>query len=639
MSNKVSRSGITCLNYLQLGNGVCMLSRHIPDEIVHEIISRNDIVEVISEYVPLQPGGANHRALCPFHNEKTPSFMVSREKQMFKCFGCGKGGDVVGFIMEKENLDFVEALKKLAQRINLQIPEAEMTPQVRQELQEQHQLMDLHRDAASFYFNCLKKRGNAGARYLAGREWSIETIKRFGLGYAPDQWDALCRYMSTKGYSNELLEKAGLAILSEKVAGNKRHYDRFRNRVMFPIFDIRGNVVAFGGRILTPEGTPKYLNSPETLLFNKRHLLYGLNIARTHLRQHTLILVEGYTDVITLHENGFQNAVATLGTSLTPEHAGLAEKTAKRVILCFDGDQAGEQAAQRSIRIFRNTEVEVKILTLPHKTDPDQYVKEKGAEAFEQLLQKAPTAVEYQISLIRRRHSLATVEGKVHFAREASDVLKQIKSMVEREAYAARVAEEIGVSKASFMEELQQGKRSFELRNYGKNKDAYVARRLSIEAMTPVERDAVIKMECLFLKWALRHPEHLLQLGEKIEASLFQHTTHQVLFRLMIENHELLQKNTVKKDFFEGFEEEMANIDAAEDCDLSLEDMIRRFTQYMKTQQRQQQLKQLEEKQRKLLDNQELNPKEKEDEMLKLGMEIRRINIELQELYMQKGGK
>lgn len=616
-----------------------MGTRHIPDEIVHEIISRNDIVEVISEYVPLQPGGANHRALCPFHNEKSPSFMVSREKQMYKCFGCGKGGDVVGFIMEKENLDFIEALKKLAQRIHLQIPESEMTPQARQELQEQHQLMDLHRDAASFYFNGLKKAGNPGARYLAGRGWSIQTIKRFGLGYAPDQWDALCRHMTAKGYTHEQLEKAGLAILSEKTAGKKNYYDRFRNRVMFPIFDIRGNVVAFGGRILTPEGTPKYLNSPETPLFNKRHLLYALHIARTHLKQQTLILVEGYTDVITLHENGFQNAVATLGTSLTPDHARLVEKTAKRVVLCFDGDQAGEQAAQRSVRVFRNTEVEVKILTLPHKTDPDQYVKEKGGDAFEQLIQQAPTAVEYQISLIRRRHSLATVEGKVHFAREASDVLKQIKSMVEREAYASRVAEEIGVSKASFMDELQQGKRSFGFQQQGKRNETQAARKLSIEAMTPVERDAVMKMESQFLKWAISHPAYLSSLGEKMEAQLFQHAPHQMIFQLIIENHELLQNNPTEKDFFEGFEEEMANIDAAEACHLSMEDMIQRFTQYMKIQQRQQQLKQLEEKQRKLLDNQELNPKEKEDEMLTLGIEIRRINIELQQLYMQKGGK
>ncbi|MDW7670320.1 MAG: DNA primase [Bacillota bacterium] len=611
------------------------MKKRIPDDIVNEIISRNDIVEVISEYLPLQPGGANHSALCPFHNEKTPSFMVSREKQIFKCFGCGAAGNVVGFIMEKENLDFVEALKKLAERVHMQIPEEDMTPEARQQLQEQHQMMDLHREAAAFYFKCLKKKGNMGAAYLAKRGWSIQTIKSFGLGYAPDQWDALSRHLLKRGYTEEQAVKSGLAI-KKKESGSV--YDRFRNRVMFPIFDIRGNVVAFGGRILTPEGTPKYLNSPETPTFNKRHLLYGLNIARTHLQQNTLILVEGYTDVISLHERGFRNSAATLGTSLTPDHARLVEKIADRVILCFDGDEAGLRAAQRSIQIFRQTKLEVRILTLPKGTDPDQYVHEKGAESFQQLLQQSPAAVDYQISLIRRKHSLATVEGKLHFARETAEILKQIDSLVEREAYAGRISEEIGVSKTSFMQELQNSGR-FEAQTRQVRRERYPLGRASgIEAMIPLKAEPLVAVERQFLKWMLVHPDEIRKLEDRVTDDLFQDPAHKIIFQTILENSEELILNRKKFDLFAGFEKELANIEEIEDHDLPLEEMVKRFTRFIKIYRLKKQLKHLEMLQNRLTENRELNPKEKEDEMLTMGMEIRRINIELQQLSLQKGG-
>lgn len=613
-----------------------MVKKRIPEEVVNEIISRNDIVEVISEYLPLQPGGANHRALCPFHNEKTPSFMVSREKQLYKCFGCGQGGDVVGFVMEKENLDFVEALKKLADRVHMNIPEEDMTPEARQQMQEQHQLMDLHREAAAFYFHSLKRKGCPGAAYLAKRGWSIQTIKSFGLGYAPDQWDALCRHLKTKNYSESQLIKAGLAI---KKNDSSNVYDRFRNRVMFPIFDIRGNVIAFGGRILTPEGTPKYLNSPETPTFNKRHLLYGLNIARAHLAQDPLILVEGYTDVITLHENGFRNSAATLGTSLTPDHARLVEKVAGRVVLCFDGDEAGIRAAQRSIQIFRQTKVEVRILTLPKSSDPDQYVQEKGREAFEKLLQQAPSSVDYQISLIRRKHSLATVEGKVHFARETAGILKQINSLVEREAYAGRIAEEIGVSKSSFMQELQNNGRSYKHKEAGRGSASKTGNKRPMDAMTPLEMDPLVKKEQQFLKWILDHPEHIAYIQDRVADELFHDASHRIIFNIILENPEEIRNNRKNLDIFEGFEKELANIEEIEDHGLPPEDMVRRFTHFARKDQFQAQLKHLAMMQNRLLDNVEMNPKEKEDEMLTIGMEIRRINIELQQLSLQKGGK
>ena len=611
------------------------VKKRIPEDIVNEIISRNDIVEVISEYLPLQPGGANHKAVCPFHNEKTPSFMVSREKQIYKCFGCGAAGNVVGFIMEKENLDFVEALKKLAERVHMHIPDEDMTQEAKEILQEQHQQMDLHREAATFYFQNLKKPRNPGAAYLARRGWSIQTIKSFGLGYAPDQWDALTKHLVKKGHTEDELINAGLAIKREKSGV----YDRFRNRVMFPIFDIRGNVVAFGGRILTPEGTPKYLNSPETSTFNKRHLLYGLNIARTHLINKTLILVEGYTDVISLHEQGFKNSAATLGTSLTPDHARLVEKMAERVVLCFDGDDAGIRAAQRSIQIFRQTKLEVRILTLPPESDPDQYIQEQGRDAFQSLLEKAPSAVDYQISLIRRKHSLATVEGKLHFARETADILKQIKSLVEREAYAGKIAEEIGVSKASFMQELQQNGRGFvQKQSYqsSKGRKEFVP---VIEAMTPLASDPLIKSEQQFLKWMIDHTEQLDKLTERVTESCFHDPAHKIIFSIILENAKEISKNQKKIDLFAGFEKELANIEKTEDHDLPNDEIIQRFTHFVMKYRLQQQLKHLENQLQHIEKIAEMNPKEKEDEMLKMGMEIRRINIELQQLSLQKGVK
>lgn len=611
------------------------MKKRIPEEIVNEIISRNDIVEVISEYLPLQPGGANHRALCPFHNEKSPSFMVSREKQIYKCFGCGAAGNVAGFIMEKENLDFVEALKKLAERVHMQIPEDDMSQEAKEMLQEQHTLMDLHREAASFYFQNLKKPGSPGAAYLAKRGWSIHTIKSFGLGYAPDQWDALTKHMVKKGHPENQLIKAGLAIKREKSGV----YDRFRNRVMFPIFDIRGNVVAFGGRILSSDDTPKYLNSPETPTFNKRHLLYGLNIARTQLINKTLILVEGYTDVISLHEQGFKNSAATLGTSLTPDHAKLVEKMAEKVVLCFDGDDAGIRAAQRSIQIFRQTQLEVRILTLPKGTDPDQYIQDKGREAFQNLLDKTPTAVDYQISLIRRKHSLATVEGKLHFARETADILKQIKSLVEREAYAGRIAEEIGVSKASFMQELQQNGRGFVQRQpyqFSKRRKEFMP---VIEAMIPLEVDPLLKSEQQFLKWMLDHRDELDRLTDKVSDEYFHEPAHKIIFSIILENAKEIEENQKKMDLFAGFEKELANIEKTEEHNLPNDEIIQRFTHFVRKYRLQQQLKHLEKQLQHIEELVEMNPKEKEDEMLKMGMEIRRINIELQQLSLQKGVK
>ena len=611
------------------------MHRRIPEETVQEIISRNDIVEVISEYLPLKPGGANHSAFCPFHNEKTPSFMVSREKQLFKCFGCGKGGDVISFVMEKENLDFVDALHKLAERVHLTIPEEDLTPEARDQLALKHELEELHRDAAAFYFSNLKHKGNPGIAYLAKRGWGIQTIKNFGLGYALNQWDSLIRHLRQKGYADEKLIKSGLVIQYKE---SRKMYDRFRNRVMFPIFDLRGRVVAFGGRSLDPDGTPKYLNSPETPTFNKRHILYGLNIARTHLIQQTLILVEGYTDVITLHEKGFQNAVASLGTSITSDHAELVKKTARRVILCFDGDDAGVMAAQKSIRLFHQTGLEVRILALPSETDPDQYIREYGSEAFSKLLLEAPTAIDYQISLIRRKHSLATVEGKVHFAKETAGILNQIKGLVEREAYVSKIAEEIGVSKNSLMQEIAGSTKHKSGDGQWQRSGKRENRKMAIEAMTPIQSDATHEMEMQLLNSLFIHPKSIETIKTKINEEMFQDPAHRMIYRIMTENSLLLEKEG-KQDLFAGFEEEMSKIMSAGNHIEIQDNMITQFIRAAEINQLQQELKHLENRIHTLRQKVTVNPKEKEDEMLRLGTEIRRINIALQELSYRKGGK
>ena len=360
------------------------------DEIVEEVRMKNDIVDVISDYVKLQKKGSSYFGLCPFHNEKSPSFSVSPGKQMYYCFGCGAGGNVFTFIMEYENYTFVEALKYLAQRAGVTLPEAEYSKEAKAAADLRTTLLEIQKKAAAFYYYQLRQdTGKQGMAYLKGRELSDETIHKFGLGCSPRYSGALYQYLKNKGYSDAHLKESGLFNVDER----RGMQDKFWNRVMFPIMDVNNRVIGFGGRVMG-DAKPKYLNSPETKIFDKSRNLYGLNIARTS-RKPYLIVCEGYMDVISMHQAGFTNAVASLGTALTSGHASLMSRYTKEVLLTYDSDEAGQKAALRGIPILKAAGIRPRVVNLAPYKDPDEFIKAEGKEAFEKRLEEAANAVPF----------------------------------------------------------------------------------------------------------------------------------------------------------------------------------------------------------------------------------------------------
>lgn len=408
------------------------------EEFLRELAERNPIEDVVSEYVRLtKRSGQNLFGLCPFHGEKTPSFSVSPSKQIYHCFGCGKGGSVVGFIMDIENLPFPDAVEFLARRAGMQIPQQDADPgRARRE-----RLYALNREAARFFYAELIKEHGAPAReYMARRGISPGVAKRFGLGYAPDSWDALLRAMEERGFTRRELTEAGL--VRSRSGGSC--YDTFRNRLMFPVIDVRGQVIAFSGRALG-DFEPKYMNSPETPVFSKSHNLFGLNLAKKS-KSGYIILVEGNIDVVSLHQAGFDSAVASLGTSLTPEQARLISRYTGEVVIAYDADEAGKKAAQRAIGLLEKLELRVRVLTVTGAKDPDEFIKANGADAFRLLLEGSADQIEYRLNAVRSKHDLTNDEGKVAFLREATDLIAALPGSVEREVYSLRVADSCGVS-------------------------------------------------------------------------------------------------------------------------------------------------------------------------------------------------
>ncbi len=419
----------------------------IPESFLEELVSRCDIADIVGSYVHLTPKGANLFGLCPFHGEKTASFSVSQEKQIYHCFGCGKGGGVINFIMEIENLSFPEAVRFLADRVGLQVPEEEGG-----QLQGRRQrLLDLSRDAARWFHSQLKNPAcRPVAEYMHSRGIAPAMVTRFGLGAAPDSWDGLICAMTALGYEKRELLDAGL-VVSNKSGG---FYDRFRGRLIFPIIDIRGHVIGFGGRVLDGS-TPKYLNSPETLIFNKSRNLFALNLARKS-KMGMMILTEGYMDTLSLHQAGIDCAVASLGTSLTTEHANLLARYTKKVVLGYDADEAGVKAAQRAIQILGKSAVEVKVLSIPGAKDPDEYLKKFGRDAFINLLERSENHIEYRLLQLKSKFNLTADDQRVAYLGQAAQLLATLPGPVEREVYARRVAEEAAVSPDAVLGEVRR---------------------------------------------------------------------------------------------------------------------------------------------------------------------------------------
>ncbi len=405
------------------------------DEIIEEVRSKNDIVDVISSYVKLQKKGSSYFGLCPFHNEKSPSFSVSREKQMYYCFGCGAGGNVFTFLMEYENYSFQEALKYLADRAGVELPEAEYSKEARERADQKAILLEINKVAAQYFYVQLKSPQGAHAlSYLKDRGLSDEMIHSFGLGYSNKYSNDLYQYLKSKGYRDELIVKAGLVTVDERYGVS----DKFWNRVMFPIMDSNSRVIGFGGRVMG-DAKPKYLNSPETMIFDKSRNLYGLNRARSS-RKPYFLLCEGYMDVISLHQAGFSNAVASLGTALTPGHASLIKRYVKEVYLTYDSDEAGTKAALRAMPILKDVGITARIIRMEPYKDPDEFIKHLGAEAFEERIHKAQNGFMFGLEVLERDYDLTTPEGKTDFMKEAAKRLTQFDEEIERSNYIEAVA-------------------------------------------------------------------------------------------------------------------------------------------------------------------------------------------------------
>ncbi|MBN2853155.1 MAG: DNA primase [Clostridia bacterium] len=421
-----------------------------PEEIIEEVISRNDIVEVISDYVKITRKGKDYFGLCPFHNEKTPSFSVVPGKQIFYCFGCGKGGNVTNFIKNIENLDYIDSIKFLAERVSMVLPESN-DPKELDKQKKSNVLVEINQEAAKFYYHMLKSEISLEARkYFSQRALSSETITKFGLGFAPNEWNLLHNHLVSKGYKEKDIFDAGLILRSSKGT----YYDRFRNRIMFPIIDIRNRVIAFGGRILDGEG-PKYLNSPETQIYNKRMHLYGMNIAK-NTKSSNIIVVEGYMDCITLHQAGIENVVASLGTALTNIQAKLLKKSVSEVIISYDSDLAGQKATIRGLDLLAKVGCSVKVLTLDGYKDPDEYIKSQGSNQFRKLITNSLPLVEYKAMLLRKAYDLNTTDGKIKFLNGVSKAVAQVNNAVEREMYVKNISMKYNVSEQALMTEIRK---------------------------------------------------------------------------------------------------------------------------------------------------------------------------------------
>ena len=420
----------------------------IPPQIIEEIKYRNDIEEVISSYVPLKRAGSNLSGRCPFHSEKTPSFTVFLKTRSFYCFGCGAGGDVISFIMRSENLDYADAVRFLAKRAGIEVPEDEtrnQTPGISRE-----RILEMNKDAARFFHEQLKKSPEA-QEYIKKRGLSSALITHFGIGYAPNDFSALTKHLTAKGYTQEEMSVGFLASVSKK---NGRSYDIFRDRLMFPVIDVKGDIIAFGGRIVG-EGEPKYLNSAETPVFNKRRNLFALNFAKNACAEQ-IILCEGYMDVVSLHGAGFSNAVASCGTALTPDQARLMKKYTKSVIISYDADEAGQRAADKAFTLLGEAGLETRLLKVENAKDPDEYIKKFGKDGFKRLLDRSRTRFDFKFSNIVAKYDITTADGRVKAAADSADMIARIWSEVERDVYIRQVCAKLDVPYDSMKNDVRR---------------------------------------------------------------------------------------------------------------------------------------------------------------------------------------
>jgi len=530
----------------------------LPEAFLQELKARCDLSEVAASYVNLRHAGRNMVGLCPFHNEKTPSFNVFPENGSFYCFGCGAGGDVITFIRRIENLDYMEAIRFLAQRAGLQVPEGSVDDGMSRL---KARIMEINRETARFYNAVLNsEQGEEGMKYLTGRGLTTNTIRRFGLGYAPASRYTLVDSLEKRGYTQNEMIMANVAFKGR----SGRAVDRFYSRVMYPIIDLRGNIVAFGGRILTDE-KPKYLNTSETPVFNKGSFLFALNFAKSSCNEQ-LILCEGYMDVISLHQAGFTNAVATLGTALTPGQAHLMARYTKEVIVCYDSDEAGQKAASRAIPILRETGLLVKVLTISGGKDPDEYIRSNGQNGrvkFKQLLESSGNDVEYRLQKIRQGCNLQNAEGRVAYLTGAATVLATLENRIEQEVYAGKLSGEIGVERSAIMQQVDKNHSKLKKNQEQKEFKAFQQQAAGIRDSINPEKSQYLRAasaEEALIAYIVKYPEHAIQIYGILPPEKFVTAFNRRVY-LVIMGRIIDGKAISLTDISEGFTiEEMASI-------------------------------------------------------------------------------
>ena len=474
---------------------------YYPDEVIEEVRSSNNIVDIIGGYVRLQKKGSSYFGLCPFHNEKSPSFSVSPNKQMYYCFGCGAGGNVFTFIMEYENQTFPEAVKILADRAGIALPEAELTEEQKRERNKRQLLLEINKTAANyFYYQLNGDQGQQAREYLENRRLSKETQIHFGLGYASKYSNDLYLYLKKKGYQDQILKETGLLTYDEK----RGAHDKFWNRVMFPIMDVNNRVIGFGGRVMG-DGTPKYLNSPETMLFDKSRNLYGLNYARTS-RKPYMIICEGYMDVIAMHQAGFTNAVASLGTAFTTQHSVLLKRYTQEVRLAYDSDGAGQKAALRAIPILKSAGINVRVIHMDPYKDPDEFLKNLGTEAFQERIDAAESSFMFEISVLEKNYKQSDPEGRASFMKAMARRLLEFPQELERNIYIDAIAGRYGIAS----EELKRMVNSFGASMSREQVEAAIYQQQEREEMPAKKRvekeDSVLTAQKFFLTWLIEEP-------------------------------------------------------------------------------------------------------------------------------------
>ena len=587
----------------------------ISEEILEKIKSQNDIVDVISERVRLRKSGRNFTGLCPFHNEKTPSFSVSQEKQIYKCFGCGEAGNVISFVMKEKNLPFIEAVKYLANRAN--IPLEMNNGEKSKSAKKKDLLYRVNVEAAKFFFSNLMNNQNA-KEYFLNRGIKEETIKKFGLGFANDSWNSLMFYLRKKGINDVLLEEAGLISVNKEKG---RKYDRFRNRVMFPVFDYQGRVIGFGGRVLD-DSKPKYLNSPETLVFQKGTNLYGLNFALKHnMSERYFVIVEGYMDLISLHQYGITNVVASLGTALTINQARLLKRYADKVIISYDADMAGQMATLRGLEILRTAGFDVRVLNIPQGKDPDEYVRSNGKEAFLKLINSAEPLIDYRMKKAEEGIDFKNSQSLILYAKRIMEIISDL-DPVEKDVYIKKASENTGIKEQTLYDILKSKMKGNRENNFRNNKEEDRSK-LYVEP-------GFLKAERSILKIMLKNKEYLQYIEERISENDFILLEHKEIFTVImlakgenINNIDSFIESKLNntKSIGELVKIREENIFFADDVKVQINDLINEIHSY-KLKQRIDQLR----REQKELENQG-----KIEESIKLAIEVASITKKLKE--------